>query len=253
MSRFSKRKTFGIEVLKKNNSNCNPLILILSLLLEPLKKLKMKRLQTSFFIALFLFVSAGFGQENQNEYRTVFKSEAGKKIEHGGYGAFGFGYSTINDQSALLFNLKGAWVINHRMALGLAGTGFINNLEKTVETNDYYLVGGYGGFYFEPIIAHNKPVHVSFPILIGAGGISTISSSGWSGDYYKNYDYDVFFVFEPGVELEVNVVNFMRTALGGSYRLTNGVILNYPKSDLEIAQNALDGFNVYLNFKFGKF
>ena len=204
---------------------------------------------------LFGITTRTLAQENQNEYRSIFNEKADQKISHGGYGAFGVGYTTIDGKDAILMNFKGAWVINHSIALGFAGTGFFNNLSKTADTNEYYLGGGYGGFYFEPILFPKSPVHLSFPILVGAGGISTIPHNYWDIDWDTHayqYDYDVFFVFEPGVELEFNMVKFFRIAVGASYRFTNGVILNYDV-DMSVPANALDGYNVYLNFKFGKF
>jgi hypothetical protein len=206
-------------------------------------------------VIIILFSSDIMAQENQNEYRSIFNKKADQKVSHGGYGAFGVGYTEIDGKEALLLNVKGAWVINHHIALGLAGTGFFNNLDKSSNTNEHYLGGGYGGFYFEPIIFPKSPMHLSFPILIGAGGITSIPHNYWGLDWdnvHGGYDYDVFFVVEPGVELEFNMVKFFRIAVGASYRLTNGVVLNYS-ADNAVPVGALDGFNFYLNFKFGKF
>jgi hypothetical protein len=194
-------------------------------------------------------------QDNQNEYRSVFNKRSDQKVTHGGYGAFGVGYSSIDSKDAILLNFKGAWVINHNIALGFAGTGFFNNLDKYATNNDSFLGGGYGGFYFEPIILAKSPVHLTFPVLIGGGGVSTIPPNYWDWNwdtfYYQN-DYDIFFVVEPGVELEVSMVKFFRMALGASYRFTNGIIVNDTLGE-PIAKDALDGFSFYLNFKFGKF
>jgi hypothetical protein len=205
-------------------------------------------------IAVSILVFSGISaQENQNEYRTIFNSGDDKKVSYGGYGAFSFGYTTIDSKSALLMGLKGAWVIDHHFAIGLAGYGFFNNLSKTQNSNDYYLGGGYGGFYFEPIVAPKSSVHVSFPIFIGGGGVTTFPQNYWEYNFYPyGWDYDAFFVFEPGVELEFNLVKFFRLAVGASYRLTNGVILqnNYYS---RIPTNALNAFNFYVIFKFGKF
>ena len=202
---------------------------------------------------LIVMTTSAMAQENQNEYRSVFNNKEDQKIDNGGYGAFGVGYTTIDGKDAILINFKGAWVINHNIALGFAGSGFFNNLDKTTTSNDQYLGGGYGGFYFEPILFPKSPVHLAFPILIGGGGVSTVPHNYWDWDNsYYPYDYDIFFVFEPGVELEINMVKFFRIALGASYRLTNGIVLTYPTAG-EVPQNALDSFNFYINFKFGKF
>ncbi len=215
----------------------------------------MKTTYISILAFIFISTTAVRAQDNQNEYSSIFNKKSDQKIIHGGYGSFGIGYTTIDNKDAIILNIKGAWVINHKIALGLAGYGFFNNLDKSNQNNtDQYLAGGYGGFYFEPILLHNSPVHLSFPVLVGGGGISTVPNNFWDYTYtfYPN-DYDIFFVVEPGVELEFNMVRFFRIALGATYRLTNGVKLEYPGGGPEIALNALDGFNFYMNFKFGKF
>jgi len=193
-------------------------------------------------------------QENQNEFKTIFTKKNDRKVDNGGYGAFGIGYTQIDGKNAMQLSFKGAWVIDHHIALGLAGYSFFNNLDKkSAASDEYFLAGGYGGFYFEPIVAPHSPIHISFPILIGGGGVSTIPDNYNDWDYGKyQYNYDIFFVFEPGVEIEFNVVNFFRLAVGSSYRLTNGVILDYPFGN-EVDVNALNGFNFYMIFKFGKF
>ena len=202
----------------------------------------------------FLMFSAISAQENQNEYKTIFTKKNDKKIDNGGYGSFGIGYTQIDGKNAMQLSFKGAWVIDHHIALGLAGYSFFNNLDKKSDnSNEYFLAGGYGGFYFEPILFPQSSVHLSFPILIGGGGVSTVPENYWDSNYNRyNYDYDVFFVFEPGVEIEFNVVKFFRLAVGASYRLTNGVILKYPFGN-DVDVNALNGFNFYVSFKFGKF
>ena len=204
-------------------------------------------------VVLLLMATSGFAQKNQNEYTTIFNKKKDKRTVHGGYGSFGYGYTQIDGKDAILFNLKGAWVIDHNIALGFAGYGFFNNLQKTSNPTDYYLAGGYGGFFFEPILFSNAPVHLTVPILIGGGGVSTIPSNYWNNpfDFYDN-SYDAFFVFEPGVEIEFNVVRFFRLAVGGTYRFTNGVLLENPQSG-PVPVKSLDGFNVYLQLKFGKF
>lgn len=203
-------------------------------------------------LLLIAMLSTANAQDNQNEYRSIFNKKSDRKTSHGGYGSFGVGYTNIDEKDAILLNFKGAWVINHSISLGFAGTGFFNNLSKNPNNTEKYLGGGYGGFFFEPILLAKSPVHLTFPILIGGGGVSTIPQNYWDwDDSYYPYDYDIFFLVEPGVELEFNMVKFFRVALGASYRWTNGIILQ-ESADLSVAPDALDGFNFYMNFKFGK-
>lgn len=207
-------------------------------------------------IAAFCISTNVIAQKNQNEYTSIFNKKKDQKIEHGGYGSIGFGYTTIDGKDALQMSFKGAWVIDHNIAIGLAGYSFVNNLEKSTNTsvNDYYLGGGYGGFFIEPIVLPNSPIHVSFPILFGAGGITSFTKTDWQNDNFdiNSNDFDVFFVFEPGVELEFNMVKFFRLAVGASYRFTNGILLSYPQGT-QVSANALDTYSIYMNLKFGKF
>ena len=147
---------------------------------------------TATFIGLVLFIfltEIATAQENNSSYKTVFNSSDQKKSAFGGYGAFHLGYSNIDGKGAFLFGLRGAWIINHSIALGFGGTGFINNLNLRTNLFDLYLGGGYGGFIFEPIIASNSKVHVSVPILVGGGGVVAFTKDFDFG--FEGYFYDL--------------------------------------------------------------
>lgn len=206
-------------------------------------------------ILSLIFVTTIIAQDNEsdNEYKTIFGD--GDKATHGGYGGLSFNYSQIDGKDALLVGARGAWIINHGIAIGIAGYGFANDMdyEKNINgyVDNYSLAGGYGGLLIEPIIGAKWPVHVSIPILIGAGGAALIQNYYYKPNYDDNYYYsneaDAFFVLETGIEVELNMVKFMRLALGGYYRYT---------SDLHLADTdskVLDGFSVGLTMKFGKF
>jgi hypothetical protein len=118
----------------------------------------------------------------------------------------------------------------------------------------YNLAGGYGGFIIEPIIMGRWPIHISFPVLIGAGGVALTS---YNEDLFSQYGdrYDVyleeavaFFVAEPGVELELNLVRWMRLAFFGNYRYTTNLI-----STGSINENALNTWSAGITLKVGKF
>ncbi|HNQ83983.1 MAG TPA: hypothetical protein PKM34_10095, partial [Bacteroidales bacterium] len=66
-------------------------------------------------------------------------------------------------------------------------------------------------------------------------------------DYYGYYNWDSFFVVEPGVEIELNVIKFFRIGVGASYRITTNLSMDGLPKDM------LNGFNAAVTFKFGKF
>lgn len=201
------------------------------------------------------FMAFTFGQERTTEdIQTIFGNDD-NKISHGGYGAFSVGYTQIDGQDVMTLGGRAGWVIDHHVTLGLAGTAFMNSIYIDGYWDNpeegYYLVGGYGGFFIEPIIAPNFPVHVSFPVMIGGGGIAlndyTWHDYDWEDEYYEPYEWDSYFIVEPGVEIELNVVRFFRVAFGASYRYTSNMhIANVPK-------DMMNGFSGNVTFKLGVF
>ncbi len=226
-------------------------------------------MKTKLFTLLFVILTFGAATvttaQEDEEMKLLFKPT--DKPSNGGYGAFQFGWTQINGQSAITVGGRGAWIANHYFALGLAGNGFFSdsyNLPNKVD-NTYSLYGGYGGVLIEPIVASMSTVHVSFPMIFGVGGLVASSSDLYYSDnnyYYNNYYDDVtsYFIFQPGVEMEINIVKFFRLALGVSYKITSGVNLQYKYFDdnnqqqsIKIDKKAMDGIVATLTFKFGKF
>jgi hypothetical protein len=188
-------------------------------------------------------------KRNPGQVQTLFDPHAG----NGGYGAFSIGYTKIDSRDALLMGGRGAWVIGHGFGLGMGGYGFVSDpLYNPADELNYALAGGYGGLIMEPILFGWFPVHLSFPILVGAGGVANTSySANWNDpyEYYDGYveDASAFFVAEAGVELEFNLVRFFRLALFGTYRYTSDIIMDNTPAD------ALRGWSAGMTFKFGSF
>ncbi|MCU4157921.1 hypothetical protein J1N10_18250 [Carboxylicivirga sp. A043] len=214
-------------------------------------------------LALLLVITLTGAQENNTELRTIFGSTEGKS--HGGYGAVMINYSEIMDRDALLIGARGAWVVDHNFGIGLGGYGFMTDPQwDNVLNEEYQVSGGYGGILVEPIVGAKSPVHLSFPILIGAGGVAY--NQHWQENEDNDYDdenyedSDAFFVIEPGIELEFNMIKFMRMGLSVSYRYTSDINLSYRTSTLNKpnpnvigSADMLRGFNFGLVMKFGKF
>jgi len=202
-------------------------------------------------------------QESDNEVRTIFGSK--KDHSNGGYGAIMVNYSQIMERDALLVGGRGAWVIDHNFGLGLGGYGFMTDPQMdNIKGEEYQISGGYGGLLLEPVIASKSPVHLSFPILIGAGGVAY--NKHWQEyeydeDNHESYeDSDAFFVLEPGVELEFNMLKFFRLGLSVTYRYTSNINLSYregtigaPNPNVIGSQDMLRGFNYGIVMKFGSF
>jgi hypothetical protein len=148
--------------------------------------------------------------------------------------------------------------VNHSFSIGLSGKGWCNReglyYPDVTDTAGAYLEGGYGGLLLEYTLFPKSAVHLTFPVVIGAGGATYVTDYDYhegnhnaNDDWYKTLDTDAFFVIEPGIRAEVNVFKFMRLDAGVSYRYTNGLeLINTP-------DNLMNNFTASVGLKFGKF
>lgn len=183
--------------------------------------------------------SVSVQKKNPNEINTLFKKDKG----FGGYFSFSTGYTNINSRNAFIGSARFMFVANHFLGIGLGGGGFTTIPEERT----YLYSGGYGGLYIEPVVWAKHVVHVAFPMLIGGGGAYTEYTlyDSWGGGLYSTTGY---FVFEPGMDVVLNMTKWFQINLGASYRITSK-INNFMKNP----DNVLYGFNYMVTFKFGKF
>jgi hypothetical protein len=209
----------------------------------------MKKILLTTLTALAL-IGPVLAQDENDEMKTIF----GKDKSQGGYFALYGGYSEINGIEGVTVGSRAAWVAGHSFAIGVVGNGFMNNFTP-IGLEQSNLAGGYGGILLEPILFPRFPVHLAFPVVLGAGGIAyTVSSKDSYNSDWTSYveDMDVFLIAEPGAELEFNITRFFRLALGASYRITSPVHLETTAID-NVREDALNGISIGLSLKFGKF
>jgi hypothetical protein len=201
-----------------------------------------------FFIGCNLFAQENIkiGSDNNQEIKTIFKKEK----RDGFYGAFSAGYSSIDKKDGFTFSSRGCWIMDHFFSFGIGGTGFVNELDKvglgfyTDTDNGVNLAGGYGGIILEPILLPLKPVHLSFPILLGVGAAGSFKNYDYFSTYYVD---DFFWVVEPQAELEINFTKWLRFALYAGYRYTSELNI------ADISKDALRSYSVGATIKMGMF
>jgi hypothetical protein len=202
---------------------------------------------------LILLSAASFSQEDDSIQKTQeFKTLLGHNNHNGFYGAFTVGYSEIEDRQAVVFGGRFEWITGHSLGLGFGGSGFINenHFEPSLNSN-VFLTGGYGGLYIEPILMPNYPVHLSFPILLGGGGVSYVTED-MNFDHNMIEDSEAFLIAEPAAELELNLTRNFRLAIGASYRFTTPFDVGVSGSPT-VSSKSLQGFSYMMTFKFGRF
>jgi hypothetical protein len=202
---------------------------------------------------IILITLASFSQDDGSAYRNnEFKTLFGSHRPGGFYGAFNFGYSEIDNKQAVIFGGRFEWIVNHSVGFGFGGNGFINEYHFDPLLNrDVFLTGGYGGFYLEPILLPYFPVHLSFPVMLGVGGVSNVARE--TNSYHNTVENsEVFLLAEPGAEIELNLTRNFRLAFGATYKFTTAFDVGISGST-PVSSKALEGWSYLITFKFGRF
>jgi hypothetical protein len=170
----------------------------------------------------------------------------------GAYGGFSMGYSSIDDKQAILFGGKFIWIASHSLGFGFGGTGFINEFHyEPLLNKQVAIAGGYGGLIIEPIVMPRYPVHLAFPVLLGAGGVSYVTKNGSHNDNIVE-DSQAFLLAEPGVEIELNLTRHFRFAIGTTYRFTTPFDVG-TTGITPVSAKSIEGWTYNVTFKFGRF
>ncbi|HKI46393.1 MAG TPA: hypothetical protein VKA08_13775 [Balneolales bacterium] len=199
----------------------------------------MKQLFTLFLCLVFTIPA--LAQEDQ----TLVSNHIGS----GGFGGPVLKISSISGEAALFVGGRGGWIIklnpSSSFVIGGGGYGLSTDVEANnifINNRQQYVSVGYGGLELEYVHQSYRLVHFSLQSLIGAG------SAGYQNkDRENRSNSDSFFVWEPGVNVLLNVTHFFRIGTGLGYRLTSGSHL------LEASDSDLSGVTGIITFKFGKF
>ena len=186
----------------------------------------------------------------KSNVQTVFK----KGVNSGGYGAITNSFTTIRGKYANMSGIYGGWFVNHRFLIGAGASATTNNLKVPQQFSVdplHNMTYEYGqvGMVTEYVIGSNKPVHLVARLFSGAGFTLQYQRDGWHSGNYRDdlHDENWFFVAEPGVQLEVNLLKWMRFSPGVSYRKAFG------SDGLGLADKDVSDFSYSATLKFGKF
>ncbi|HBC45669.1 MAG TPA: hypothetical protein DCZ43_01345, partial [candidate division Zixibacteria bacterium] len=173
----------------------------------------------------------------------------GNDISHGGFGGPVAKFTNIDNQFGVLVGGRGGWIINHSLILGGGGYGLVqDNINRRYLGPDekQYLTMGYFGAMLEYDIHPSRLVHTSIIMLIGGGELNQATRHHDSIDI-NGATKDNFFVCEPEINVTLNLVNFMRLGIGGSYRFVSGV------ESFGLTNSDIAGPAASLTLRFGNF
>ncbi len=192
---------------------------------------------------------------DKTEY--IFKQKSIKTV--GLYFASEIGIGTINNKTVPLAGGSMMFLINKKIGFGFAGqiTGNPNNASEILKL-------GYGGLKLEYTIKPNAKVHTTIPLLIGTG-FAKNDSLPFNNSYHdrnraknsheKRYHTgNQFFIIQPGVNLEANLMRYLKVFGGINYRmatkLNNGRNINNADT---ISAKQVSGITATIGIKIGLF
>jgi hypothetical protein len=208
-------------------------------------KIKITILLASLMCIPFLAIA----QDDNAEY-LEFNDR--KNVVHGVYLGLSMRHGEVDGHDTYMGGLKVAYVANQQFEVGFAGNFIYSDqdLYNTSLSQREDLIGAYGGLHLEPILFSKSRVNLSFPLLIGAGGIGYIDDNFDDEHFDEDFDeddFDPFFVAEPGVHLLFNVSRYLQLEAGVKYRIT---------SKVDLRPNGIDnvnGFSAGIGIKVGVF
>jgi len=205
--------------------------------IRPLK-INFVRIKKLLFLATLtmLFNSGSIKAQDEDDFQTMFH---GGIHRISGFGGPIYNYSQINGNVALLSGGGGGVLLND-FFIGCFG---MSNTTK-IDYNNSDMSISYGGLWFGYSHHSRRAVHPAFFLQTGWGRIKSPSELNYNDHYTTN---ERIFVINPEIELEVNIVRFLRISAGINYRIVGGAdgnSKNFPN---------LSGPGANIMFKFGWF
>lgn len=144
-------------------------------------------------------------------------------------------YAEVLGEHTVFSSLKAGVVFNNSWIFGLHGGASLMEIPRRMDpiNNAEFLEFSQGGLYVEYRIMPHRLVHLSIPINVGVlHSESEFHQYGPWGPYGEDNEY-VNFYLEPGINLEVNISQYLKFQIGGSYRF-NDAMFAPSNSDLKI-------------------
>ena len=175
------------------------------------------------------------------------------------YGSITNKFTFIKGEYANIAELYGGWVFNRKWMLGLGASALTNDIivpdrfnSEPGEQSSYMYAQG--GIVAEYIPQTDKKLHLVYHLFSGAGVTTQYERSDYLEDFFEDSfeadddaDHDLFFVAEPGIQLEINLLKWLRVAPGITYRVTIGNDGN------GLGDSELSNVSFNLGLKIGKF
>jgi hypothetical protein len=206
-----------------------------------------------FLIIFILGIFNCFAQKSSEDI-NIFSTNKQTKVSV--YLSFDISYLIINDTNNEYFHsfnqpIKIEYDDNRTLLVGLTAgimlnkgfvIGFYGNINSEViydKNIDSYLRYSAGGLFTQVRLFPKYPVHLTIPVKAGLGSIGWYDNIYLYNTVYDTHKQDLYFVFEIGANLEINIVKYFKMSAGLTYKLTDAIDI------YAVPQNFLNSW--YLN------
>jgi hypothetical protein len=188
----------------------------------------------------FLLPIIGIVAQEQDQKNMKYLFSGNTDISITGFGGPMVGFSSIGDEFEVSVGGGGAILFNQKFFIGGYGIGTASSHERnlsiyveeigTNETYENLSTGlGHGGFWLGYIHNPHQPIHLGISTKIGFGSITLDQrNSQFNSDHNEKFESDNVFVLMPQLELEMNLLKWMKVNLAVGYRYVSGVNKQYP-------------------------
>ena len=175
------------------------------------------------------------------------------RSQHGAYISPIIKFTSFNGHGANLLGVKGGWVINNSFVIGAQYYALNSNISPNwIDPSSGIsplIKFTSGGLNFEYIFFHKNIFSASAELFMGGAGIILQPSSYYGCD---------FLVWEPQLNANINLNEWLHLSLGISYRTTGALDIyhlngsgNLPPLDFSISK--LRGWTGTFSFVFGMY
>ena len=208
--------------------------------------------KTTVITLLILGVSA-FKGNAQEPVKTLFKTPTIKQL--GLYVAPEYQYGQLKNQFTSLGGASLMLLVNQQFAFGFSGQRSLDQSFSPSGVSPLYLHAGMGGLKMEYTPKPASAIHLSFPLFIGMGFAQADSS--YTGFRTMNSDSlmranranrNDYFIIQPGVTAEANVIKYVKVFAGVNYRFA----FNRDNTNT-LPSSTMQGFSAFAGLKIGLF
>ena len=194
-----------------------------------------------------------FKSNAQEPAKTLFKTPTINQV--GLYVAPEYQYGQLKNQFTSLGGASLMLLVNQQFAFGFSGQRSLDQSFSPSGISPLYLHSGMGGLKLEYTPKPASAVHVSFPLFIGMGFAQADSS--YTGFRRVNSDSlmranranrNDYFIIQPGVTVEANVIKYVKVFAGVNYRFA----INRDNTNT-LPLSTMQGFSAFAGVKVGLF